>query len=204
MSQYSIGIASMRGNPHSYFDSFVMDATGGPFVHSEIFLQNGRDVRSYTAVKYPHPCSDSAFCPTGRRFPLSGEWETIRIPVTQAGYKAAYGTILQLMALQLPYNSRDLWQCCIKLMLPFERDLDCNDLPSWCSQGVFCSQACLLILRRLAASGALQLPPGVDLTRLNSRGCSPNTLHALLAGRPTKKAVVSRRALPPALCPTSR
>jgi hypothetical protein len=85
------------------------------------------------------------------------------------------------MALQLPYNSRDLWQCCIKIMLPFEKDLDCNNLPSWCKQGVFCSQACLLILRRLAAGGFLHLPRGVDLAHVNSRGCSPNSLHALLS-----------------------
>jgi hypothetical protein len=181
MSQYSVGILSLRGNPRLWGDMLVMESTGGPFVHSEIFLQNGRDVRTYTAVQYPHPCSDSAFCPTGRRFPLSSQWETIRFPVTEAAYKAAYAIILQLMALQLPYNSRDLWQCCIKIMLPFEKDLDCNNLPSWCKQGVFCSQACLLILRRLAAGGFLHLPRGVDLAHVNSRGCSPNSLHALLS-----------------------
>ena len=185
MSPYSIGIAFARGDPHSWGDVLVMDATGGPFVHSEIFLQNGKDVRSYTAVQYPHPCSESSFCPTGRRLPLPSNWEAIRFPVSEEAYKSAYATVLQLMAMQLPYNSRDLWQCCVKLMLPFEKDYDCRNLASWRPHGVFCSQACLLILRRLAAEGKLDLPPDLihQMSTINSRGCSPNTLHHLLAQR---------------------
>ena len=46
--------------------------------------------------------------------------------------------------------------------------------------GVFGSQAILLILRRLARAGAIQLNPE-PLERTHSRGCSPNALYALLA-----------------------
>jgi hypothetical protein len=42
------------------------------------------------------------------------------------------------------------------------------------------SQAILLILRRLARAGAIQLNPE-PLERTHSRGCSPNALYALLA-----------------------
>ena len=69
-------------------------------------------------------------------------------------------------------------------MLPFERDLDCNRVDTWRSSGVFCSQVCLLLLRRLAGQGLLPcLEPrtAADLDRVNSRGCSPNTLHRLVA-----------------------
>lgn len=182
LGQYSIGVAFARGDPHSWGDALIMDTTGGPFVHSEIILQNGKDVRSYTAVKYPHPCSESSFCTTGRRLPLPSNWEVVKFPVTEGAYKSAYAAVLQLMAMQLPYNSRDLWQCCFKLMLPFEKDYDCQNLATWRPNGVFCSQACLLLLRRLAVQGKLGMPPGLvlRLSSINSRGCSPNTLHRLL------------------------
>jgi hypothetical protein len=84
--------------------------------------------------------------------------------------------------MRLPYNARDLWQCCVPVMLPFEGDMDCQRVETWRRTGVFCSQLCLLLLRRLVLAGAVRLPPrsaGLVLGT-NSRGCSPNSLHRML------------------------
>jgi hypothetical protein len=70
-----------------------------------------------------------------------------------------------------------------QVLLPFESDLDCNNITSWRPSGVFCSQVCLLIMRRLAQTGTLQVSPGVKshMLAVNSRGCSPNALYRLLS-----------------------
>ena len=175
-----LGIAFRRGDTRCVHDRLVMDATGGPFVHSELFLQDGASARFYTIIDRPKA---SAFCPAeGRRLPLPSDWETARFPVSRDGYKAAYALMLQLLTIAIPYNSRDLWQCCLKFLLPFERDLDCNDVSSWVYGGVFCSQACMLVLRRLATQGHITLPPPLlaQVVATNSRGCSPNTLHRMI------------------------
>lgn len=185
---YYVGVAFLRGSPMSWRDSLIMRSTAGPFVHSEFFLQAGTESRFYTSVDVPRDTFPCAIMPTGRRLPLSGEWETVRYPVTRSGYCAAYALLLHAMSLPIPYNSRDLWQCAIKLMLPFERDLDFAHPASWTRSGVFCSQLCLLLLRRLVVMGCVPLPApcASPLLGRNSRGCSPNDLYRLLDA-PEKK-----------------
>lgn len=191
-----IGVAFLRGNPGIMGERIVMEATWGPFVHSEIFIQNGQDVRFYSASS---PRGEG-LVPSARLPMLPSEdskWAFVRFPLVQpGGYELAYAFILQILAMQLPYNSHDLWQCCVKLMLPFERDLDCDNVNTWRQSGVFCSQVCLLILRHMARKGALQLTPTVtsSLEASNSRGCSPNALYSLLVPKnlAKKKCETSR------------
>lgn len=195
--QHYVGIAFRRGLTHDWHDVLVMEATRGPFVHTDFFLQRGNSSRFYTSVdsdRRPH-----AITPTQRRLPLPAHWEAVRFPVSAKGYKIAYALLLQLMSLPIPYNNADLWQCAVPLLLPFERDLDCMDLPSWSAPGVFCSQMCMLLLRRLAMQGIVYTKPQLlhDLLHTNSRGCSPNALHRLvLSPHPEKKETKHGVSLP--------
>ena len=195
-----IGVAFLQGDPRVLWDQVVMRSTWGRFVHTEIFLQNEHGARFYTA------CSpwNKGFIPSARVEGLvpatqmdrlasrkeeipgaQGRWELLTFPLSgQGGYEAAYTLILEILAMHLPYNSKDLWQCCLQVMLPFECDLDCENLETWRASGVFCSQVCLLILRRLSRKGVLKLGMGDNsdsrLEFFNSRGCSPNELYGLL------------------------
>ena len=64
-------------------------------------------------------------------------------------------------------------------------DLDCNNIQSWRRSGVFCSQVCLLIMRRLMLTDALPANPALrsHVQAVNSRGCSPNALYRLLQSK---------------------
>lgn len=192
--QHYLGIAFRRGSTGNWHDLLVMESTRGPYVHSELFLQRGEKSRFYTS--YDASRQPSAITPTSRRLPLPDNWEALRFPVSAQAYKAAYALILQLMTLPIPYNNRDLWQCAIPLILPYERDLDCMAPASWTKGGVFCSQLCLLVLRRLVLQGALSVQPPLtsSLVRTNSRGCSPNALHQLLLEKKGTKHGVSNDA----------
>lgn len=209
MSQeHYFGVAFRRGLSHDWHDMLVMESTRGPYVHAELFLQRGKTSRFYTS--YDSSKGTCAINPTTRRLPLPPHWEALRFPINQRGYKAAYALILQLMTLPIPYNNRDLWQCAIPVMLPFERDLDCMNPASWTGTGVFCSQLCLLVLRRLVAQGVLHAEPPLRqaLASCNSRGCSPNALHQLLLTPTEKKATKhgvrpSRARARQDPCPTS-
>lgn len=183
---FYVGVAFLRGDPHRFFDRLIMESTFGPFVHTEFFLQRESEYRFYTAANIVEANQKpSGFMPSARiaKAPDPRQWDVVKYPVTSQGYLLAYSLILQLLALQLPYNARDLWQCGIKLLLPYERDLDCTQFASWKRSGVFCSQVCLLLLRRLCLEGVVRPPHKISasLHDLNSRGCSPNTLHRLLS-----------------------
>ena len=198
---HSIGLAFRRGELSNFGDRVVMDATGGPFVHAELFLRKGQNTRFYGMIDLGGTCqAGGCFMPTRRALPLPDNWHAVSMPITPECYKTAYALVLQLISMQLPYNSRDLWQCCIKLMLPFERDLDCLNLEGWRAHGVFCSQVCLLVLRRLAMQGALALPLDVaaKVAATNSRGCSPNSLFQIITT--AKKRDESRGARRRAVC----
>ena len=185
--QYAVGVAFMRGDRRLWGDLIVMNATRGPFVHSEFFIQKGEEYRFYTAANLVHDDSRSragGFTPSCRlkARPPAAEWDTVRFPVSEKVYLSTYALILQILAMNLPYNDRDLWQCCVKCLLPFEKDLDSNHLATWQPSGVFCSQVCLLLVRRLMLSDSLVTSPDARLHVLatNSRGCSPNALYRLL------------------------
>lgn len=192
-----VGVAFFRGNPRFLWDRVIMGTTSGPFVHTEFFLERGEDVRFYTAANLVDQRfkAASGFMPSARmhNLPESSQWEVVRYPVTLDGYFLTYSLILQLLALQLPYNARDLWQCCISFMLPYERDLDCDRFETFKPGGVFCSQVCLLLLRRLQNQGVL--PKDLPVQSVNSRGCSPNALHRLLLP-PEKKDTNQCKATP--------
>jgi hypothetical protein len=178
-----LGVAFLRGDPHKLGERLIMDATGGPFVHTEFFLQRGKDIRFYTAANLSQGERIGGFMPSCRlkAFPDPNRWEVVRFPISQACFFSTYAFVLQLLSLRLPYNERDLWQCSIRFLLPFERDLDCEQPVTWQKSGVFCSQVCLLLLRRTALRGWLPADLLAKMTRTNSRGCSPNGLHRLLA-----------------------
>jgi hypothetical protein len=182
-----VGVAFYRGNPRYLADNFIMQSTGGPFVHTEFLLGKKGDIRFYTACGAPGRRDiQDGFVPTRRMtsLPMASDWDVVTIPITggHQGYNRAYAVILRLLALQIPYNYADLWQCCVKLMLPYEKDVQCEDPNSWRSHGVFCSQACLLLVRSLSRNGIIALNPSVALVvdGTNSRGCSPNALHRIL------------------------
>lgn len=185
--QHYVGVAFRRGLANDWHDLLVMETTRGPYVHTEMFLQRGSDTRFYTSIDSER--RSHAITPTSRRLPLPAHWEAVRFPVTPRGYKIAYALLLQLMALPIPYNNADLWQCAVPLLLPFERDLDCMDLATWTKPGVFCSQMCMLVLRRLAMQRVVTLTPQQRhlLAMTNSRGCSPNALHKLVLPRDPEK-----------------
>jgi hypothetical protein len=182
-----VGVAFYRGNPRYLADNFIMQSTGGPFVHTEFLLGKKGDIRFYTACGAPGRRDiHDGFVPTRRMtsLPMASDWDVVTIPIIggHQGYNRAYAVILRLLALQIPYNYADLWQCCVKLMLPYEKDVQCEDPNSWRSHGVFCSQACLLLVRSLSRTGIIALNPSVALVvdGTNSRGCSPNALHRIL------------------------
>jgi hypothetical protein len=119
-SFYSVGVAFMRGDPRVFGDLVVMRATRGPFVHSEFFIQKDADIRFYTAANLVHdtnPLVAGGFMPSRRlrALPTNGAWETVRFPVSKECYLSTYAWILQILAMKLPYNSRDLWQCCVQV-----------------------------------------------------------------------------------------
>lgn len=201
-----VGVAFLRGSPQTWGDTLIMRSTAGPFVHTEFFLQDGGRSRFYTSVDVPPGTFPSAIMPTGTRLPLSSEWEAVRFPVDRSGYKAAYALMLELISLPIPYNSRDLWQCAVKVMLPFEQDLDFARPATWVRPGVFCSQLCLLLLRRLVAMGHVAPPPASisPLFGRNSRGCSPNDLYRLLTAHGRKKEGRNTACLPGGAPPPPR
>jgi hypothetical protein len=184
-----VGVAFRRGEPGNIMDSVVMAATRGPFVHAEFCLGVGVDIRCYTACNYLQPGNggryvSSGFTPTVRlnSFPMnSDKWECIRVPLKggRPTYNAVYAWVLQLIALRLSYNERDLIQCCIRGFLPFEKDYDCENPNEWEKMGgVYCSQVCLLLLKRLVRHAYISLP--VNIESVHSMGCSPNDLYRLL------------------------
>ena len=199
-SPFFIGVAFKRGNPGCLQDELIMQSTGGNLIHAEFMLGRPYDIRCYTACSMLQQGSvqikyESGFTPS-RRFksmPRRDEgWECVCFPLRggAGGYQLVYSVLLQLIALQLPYNYRDLWQCCSKAALPFERDIDYTDFNEWKAHGVFCSQVCLLLLRRFDSQGLILIQPPAarqhGVYAMNSRGCSPNRLAHLL--------------LPPATC----
>lgn len=177
-----LAIAFLRGDPHTVHDVVVSGATRGPYVHTEIMLGRGSDIRAYTAfegVSGFTPCTPSVL---SRTHESGQEWSILKYNLAPGGYEKAYALILELLATNLPYNRRDLWQCCIKVCLPFEQDLDCETPQTWKPHGVFCSQVALLFLRRMTRNGVLSLSHGctAGIESTNSRGCSPNTLFRVL------------------------
>lgn len=170
-----IGIAFRTGDPKNIKEDLIMGATWGPFVHSEIILGKNEVGRSYSA--FDNRCgftiSNSVY--------KKPHWKILKFPLVQGGYEKTYAMILQMLALNIAYNSHDLWQCCVQIALPFETELDCDQPETW-KGGVFCSQVSLLLLRRMMRNNLIATNPTLkqDIESIHSRGCSPNTLFGIL------------------------
>jgi hypothetical protein len=176
-----LGVAFLRAQSSIPRDRVISALTWGPYVHTEILLaRRDGDIRSYAAFD-----GVSGFTPStswGKHPPRGQQWTVIRYPLQPGGYEKVYALVLQLLALNLAYNSSDLWQCCVKVALPFESDLDCERPDTWRPGGVFCSQVALLLIRRLARTGVISLQDSqkTDVEQTNSRGCSPNALFNMM------------------------
>ena len=173
-----IAIAFLRGDTHAQRDRFITRVTRGPYVHTEIVLTKDDDTRSYSAFD-----GVGGLVPCTTRAKQGSQWSSIRFPLPPGGYERAYALLLRILATNPPYNNQDLWQCCIKVCLPFEQDLDCSKPEEWGPRGVFCSQVALFVLRQLARTGVIPLSQEqTDMVEAtNSRGCSPNTLFSILS-----------------------
>jgi hypothetical protein len=185
-----LGVAFLRAHNSLPRDRVVSALTWGPYVHTEILLarQDG-DIRSYAAFDGVSGFTPSRYWGKHLGPQQQQQWTVIRYPLQAGGYERVYALVLQLLALNLAYNSRDLWQCCVKVALPFESDLDCERPDTWRPGGVFCSQVALLLVRRLARMGVIRLPDrqARDVELTNSRGCSPNALFEMLSPHQQKK-----------------
>ena len=168
-----VGVAFLKGR-RTARDELTMVATMGDVVHCELVVGRGQYAQAYGSFAAMGGFVRSPNIHT------APEWTVLALPVRDA--QAVLARSLQLVALGLPYNSKDLWQCCLKVMLPFETELDCQHPHTW-HQGVFCSQACLLMLRRLAREGHINPSPQLQhaLEATHSRGCSPNTLFSIMS-----------------------
>ena len=176
-----LGFAFRAGRVKKLEDDVIMGATFGWWVHCELVLGHGEEGKAYGA--YQGVGGFQRSCHVHE----PGEWSVFAMPLKDSKYCQSH--VLYLLTLGLPYNYSDLWQCCVKAILPFETELDCDKPWEWGHQGgLFCSQAALLVLRHFIRKGAVEAPAGMShlVEATHSRGCSPNTLHGLLArfGRP--------------------
>lgn len=176
-----IGVAFLKGDVHRIGDDLVMGATWGSMTHCELLIGNGTTARSYGAF------TDAGFVESSNEI-VGPRWHVTCFPVQD--HNVTYPFVLRALSLGIPYNNKDLWQCCIKAMLPFETELDCTVPESWVQHGVFCSQVCLLMLRKFNRDGVLKCPAPLTvlLETTHSRGCSPNTLFFMLNNFSTKAA----------------
>lgn len=186
-----VGIAFRTGDYTNVYEDVVMAATLGSFVHCELIIGEGKIADVYSSYCEGNKLSLGFTRSVNQFFPQN--WTILVHPLTDTVH--AKKLALSLLGLNLPYNSRDLWQCCLQAMLPFESELDCDLPESWKPSGVFCSQMCLLFLRHLARVGELQtnITFKHHLESLHSRGCSPNGLYCMLSQyfKPLVKVVPS-------------
>lgn len=176
-----IGIAFKTGSFRYLQDDAIMGLTFGEFVHCEVVIGNDENGKAYGAFQGP---GGGGFMPSDNKH-VPPEWALFTMPLKKP--TQTRGVLLHMLTLNLPYNYADLWQCCISTLLPWETELDCDKPESW-RKGVFCSQAALLVLRRLARMDAIECPSDTRrlLEAFHSRGCSPNALFGLL-NRETKR-----------------
>ena len=175
-TDYWVGFAFRKGNPKLTRERVIMAATWGGFVHCELLLGHGDAYRAYSAYENIGGMLPSSYPE------YKSDWVVVKYPlVNKAAYDRAYSWVLSILDMRLPYNSQDLWQCCLKIMLPFEADLPCQHPERW--SAAFCSQLCLLFMRRLLVEGMVRAVPNPTrylVHNTNSRGCSPNTLFQIL------------------------
>lgn len=167
-----IGVAFAKGNIYKPYDDLIMGATWGNMTHCELLLGKDNVAQAYTSyegIGFVQSMKDNF-----------DNWNIIYFPVQN--HLQSFPFVLRALSANIPYNSKDLWQCCIKTMLPMESELDCNVPELWSQTGVFCSQICLLFLRKFARDKIITCPAQLStlLENTHSRGCSPNTLFFML------------------------
>lgn len=172
-----VGVAFRKGSTSAPYDMLIMSSTLGPYVHCELLLGEKNKADAYSS--YNNDNFTSGFTRSISEY-NPNEWRVLAIPVTNT--QNAKVLSLQLLDANIPYNSNDLWQCCVKALLPYETELECDNVDTWKAKGVFCSQMCLLFLRMLARKNDMQIHPSLrnHLENVRSRGCSPNMLHSIL------------------------
>lgn len=178
-----VGIAFRTGNITSPYDTMIMTGTLGHFVHCELILGRGAEADVFSS--YNKDNCVSGFVRSMSEFNPQ-EWTILTMPANDT--RNARAMSLQLLDLGIPYNAKDLWQCCVKVMLPFETEVDCNNAMEWKQKGVFCSQMCLLFLRKMVQNGDLSVNNVLKhhLETVHSRGCSPNMLYNIIAQHCTR------------------
>lgn len=170
-----LGVAFKQGDGRNVFDDIVMGATWGSWVHCELVIARNTTGKAYAAFQ-----GGLGFMPSPSE-PSPPGWAMFALPVTDPAAVKAHA--LSLLALELPYNYGDLWQCWMSAMLPWETELDCARPESWKTTGVFCSQVALLFIRQMSRQQAVVLPSDTQalVEATHSRGCSPNMLFELLS-----------------------
>jgi hypothetical protein len=128
-----VGIAFRTGDMHNLYEDCVMLGTVGKFVHCELIIGDGKIADIYSSYCDSGTISSGFTRSVNTYFPEN--WVIVTHPMRDT--VAAKTLALNLLSMNLPYNSHDLWQCCVKTMLPFESEIDC-DMPEAWKGGVFC------------------------------------------------------------------
>ena len=168
-----LGIAFNRGKLGNINHDIIMSSTWGPWVHCEVIVGKDEVGTAYGAFEHVGGFLRSQNVHDPR------DWSVFVTPVSSL--MPLQAAVVRMVDLGIKYNTSDLWQCCIKTLLPFETELDCHRPESW-KNGVFCSQVALLMLRRMSDENVVSLPTPMThmLHSVHSRGCSPNTLFNLV------------------------
>jgi len=173
-----IGVAFRYGDWYNPYEALIMGSTLGSLVHCELIIGENSQGNVYSSYNNEHVNSG---CTRSIENFNTPKWLLLTQQVIDTTKSQAH--ILTMLENKLQYNVRDLWQCCVKTMLPFEQELDCDMVETWKPHGVFCSQMCLLFLRHAARVGELPVTVHLkhNLENVHSRGCSPNLLYHILS-----------------------
>ena len=174
-----IGVAFRKGSMHRPYDMCVMATTMGEYVHAELMI--GKSSTADVFSSYNDHQKGAGFERSRYDMIETSMWDVYVHPL--ADTSKAQARALELLAAELKYNFNDLWQCCVRAMLPFEQEVNCMQVDeTWTRRGLFCSQMCLLFMRYLSATNDLKMQPWPSsiVEKVHSRGCSPNTLHGIV------------------------
>jgi len=172
-----IGVAFQRGVFSDWYHDLIMIGTLGSYVHCELLLGDGMYADAFASY-YDTNLSEGFM--RSKEYYDPREWVVLSYPVSDL--IKAHALCVFLLDAKIPYNTRDLWQCCVGLALPFEQEIDCTQPSHW-KKGVFCSQMCLLFMRYMHLQNNIKINSVCEhhLKHIHSRGCSPNSLYAFLS-----------------------
>lgn len=192
-NDYHIGLMFQRKTPGSTWESLVSKMIDGPLVHVDMLFVPPKAMshetmqpRFETMKQLFSTFIGEHFCgyvPKGWKNRSNNTHTLIIIPVTEEIWDRARSYVSQLCAKKTPYNYSDLALCTVSnsMVNTIVKDVDVLPIP----RTVFCSQAAILTLRHaLNTSNLGEILRNVksDVWSINSRGCSPMALFALLHG----------------------